>query len=103
MSSGQRSSNSEGTAESVAAGCSLREVPSRKRELLRTSDYDDRNLLCFTWGRGEDGYVFVGRQYCIPGEYRRNQVRRISWKKKYLWVSPCVYCILLLLFDSIDN
>lgn len=51
--SGQRSANSEGTAESVAAGCSLRELPRTRRE----PDHD--SLLCFTWGRGEDGYVGV--------------------------------------------
>lgn len=50
--SGQRSADSEGTAESVAAGCSIRELP-RKRDIERL----DSHLLCFTWGRGEDGYV----------------------------------------------
>lgn len=53
--SGQRSCNSEGTAESVAAGCSLREgrPSSRNRPTVD-------GLAVFTWGRGEDGQLGLG-------------------------------------------
>ena len=54
--SGQRSAGSEGTAESVAAGCSLREEPRRKREGVST----DGGLAVFCWGRGEDGQLGLG-------------------------------------------
>jgi hypothetical protein len=53
--SGRRSSSSEGTAESVAAGCSLREGPLLKRRPL-----DQDGLAVFTWGRGEDGQLGLG-------------------------------------------
>jgi hypothetical protein len=55
--SGQRSADSEGTAESVAAGCSLRELPRIKRELRPDLDGP---LAVFTWGRGEDGQLGLG-------------------------------------------
>ena len=71
--SGQRSSNSEGTAESVAAGCSLREGPPRhphfaaaasttatrhSPSLVRRDHVD--GLALFMWGRGEDGQLGLG-------------------------------------------
>jgi hypothetical protein len=55
--SGQRSADSEGTAESVAAGCSLREVPRSRTELRPDLDGP---LAVFTWGRGEDGQLGLG-------------------------------------------
>jgi len=55
MSSGQRSSSSGGTAESVAAGCSLRELRPKTR---RSPDIE--GLAVFTWGRGEDGQLGLG-------------------------------------------
>jgi hypothetical protein len=55
--SGQRSADSEGTAESVAAGCSLREVPRSRTELRPELDGP---LAVFTWGRGEDGQLGLG-------------------------------------------
>lgn len=60
--SGQRSADSEGTAESVAAGCSLREAPHRPRRLAIRPPSGDLldSLLCFTWGRGEDGQLGLG-------------------------------------------
>ncbi|GKY95712.1 hypothetical protein MPSEU_000532000 [Mayamaea pseudoterrestris] len=57
--SGQRSSDAEGTAESVAAGCSLRETPKRQPRQLLHNSHDD-TLLCFCWGRGEDGQLGLG-------------------------------------------
>jgi alpha-tubulin suppressor-like RCC1 family protein len=75
--SGQRSSNSEGTAESVAAGCSLREGPPHRyhhQPVLSTADGTTKTttrrqrpldlvldgLAVFTWGRGEDGQLGLG-------------------------------------------
>lgn len=60
--SGQRSSNSEGTAESVAAGCSLREGPSKKKSSLVPAYLHATvlGLAVFTWGRGEDGQLGLG-------------------------------------------
>lgn len=58
--SGQRSSNAEGTAESVAAGCSLRELPRKRDNSSIGGDSSDSQLLCFTWGRGEDGQLGLG-------------------------------------------
>lgn len=55
--SGQRSANSEGTAESVAAGCNMRELP-RIRKDTRPDCID--GLAVFTWGRGEDGQLGLG-------------------------------------------
>jgi alpha-tubulin suppressor-like RCC1 family protein len=55
--SGQRSADSEGTAESVAAGCNLRELPRIKKELRPDLDGP---LAVFTWGRGEDGQLGLG-------------------------------------------
>jgi alpha-tubulin suppressor-like RCC1 family protein len=71
---GQRSSSSGGAAESVAAGCDLRE--SRRdnndtpfTQILHEHHYDtnddvigasDAGLAVFTWGRGEDGQLGVG-------------------------------------------
>lgn len=52
--SGQRSDDNEGTGESVAAGCSLREAPRRRRPTL------EAGLAVFTWGRGEDGQLGLG-------------------------------------------
>jgi Regulator of chromosome condensation (RCC1) repeat len=54
--SGQHSADSDGTTAefTAAAGCSLRELP-RKRDI----NCVDSHLLCFTWGRGEDGCVVV--------------------------------------------
>lgn len=62
--SGQRSSNSEGTAESVAAGCNMREVPRIRREtrpernnfgISSSCGIDggcsSGGLAVFTWGR----------------------------------------------------
>ena len=57
--SGQRSSNSEGTAESVAAGCSLREGPP-SRTGIGSRPLDQDGLAVFTWGRGEDGQLGLG-------------------------------------------
>lgn len=57
--SGQSSADTAGTAESVAAGCSLRELP-RKRDLSQRQAHDLDSLLCFTWGRGEDGQLGLG-------------------------------------------
>lgn len=63
--SGQRSvsAHAEATAESssAAAGCSLREAPPRRPQRAPRGAggggaAEDR-LLCFCWGRGEDGYV----------------------------------------------
>jgi hypothetical protein len=60
--SGQRSGGSEGTAESVAAGCSQREGPpsrsSRSSGGGRPLDQD--GLAVFTFGRGEDGQLGLG-------------------------------------------
>jgi RCC1 and BTB domain-containing protein len=68
--SGQRSADSEGTAETAAAGCSLREVrhnngnnnnnsnSNRRTEQIRPDHTD--GLAVFTWGRGEDGQLGLG-------------------------------------------
>lgn len=71
--SGQRSADDEGHAESVAAGCSLRETPSRTATINSGSSSTGRNssssvwhyfqgdgLAVFTWGRGEDGQLGLG-------------------------------------------
>lgn len=59
--SGQRSADSEGAAESVAAGCCLSESPSRSSRNKRKSSQPDLDgLACFTWGRGEDGQLGLG-------------------------------------------
>lgn len=60
--SGQRSSNSEGTAESVAAGCSLREGPPSRSggSGCGSRPLDQDGLAVFTWGRGEDGQLGLG-------------------------------------------
>lgn len=54
---GQRSSSSGGggTAESVAAGCCIRELRPKTR---RSPDLE--GLAVFTWGRGEDGQLGLG-------------------------------------------
>mmetsp|Transcript_35801 Transcript_35801/g.55083 ORF Transcript_35801/g.55083 Transcript_35801/m.55083 type:complete len:595 (+) Transcript_35801:211-1995(+) len=59
--SGQRSSSSGGTAESVAAGCSLREGggPRHSSSSSFNKDRDD-GLAVFSWGRGEDGQLGIG-------------------------------------------
>jgi alpha-tubulin suppressor-like RCC1 family protein len=54
--SGQRSANSEGAAESVAAGCNMRELPRIKKDTRPDLD----GLAVFTWGRGEDGQLGLG-------------------------------------------
>ena len=56
--SGQRSGGSEGTAESVAAGCSLREGPPPLSNCRPLQPQD--GLAVFTWGRGEDGQLGLG-------------------------------------------
>jgi len=53
--SGQRSA-AEGSAESVAAGCSIRELPRIRKETRPDLD----GLAVFTWGRGEDGQLGLG-------------------------------------------
>ena len=60
--SGQRSSNSEGTAESVAAGCSLREGPSKRSSSSSRTlpPLHSAGLAVFSWGRGEDGQLGLG-------------------------------------------
>jgi RCC1 and BTB domain-containing protein len=74
--SGQRSADSEGAAESVAAGCNMRETPRnrdrRHNEVITASSYlrtyegftslagTDGGLAVFTWGRGEDGQLGLG-------------------------------------------
>ena len=68
--SGQRSADDEGHAESVAAGCSLRETPSRtstgtaggQRSTSSTGlhYFQGDGLAVFTWGRGEDGQLGLG-------------------------------------------
>jgi hypothetical protein len=57
-SGGQRSSSSGGSAESVAAGCSLRELRPKPRQ--RNSPGDMEGLAVFTFGRGEDGQLGLG-------------------------------------------
>jgi alpha-tubulin suppressor-like RCC1 family protein len=57
-SGGQRSSSSGGSAESVAAGCSLRELRPKPRQ--RNSQGDMEGLAVFTFGRGEDGQLGLG-------------------------------------------
>jgi len=59
--SGQRSANDEGIAESVAAGCAMRETPSNRpsnSEMMARHNVD--GLAVFTWGRGEDGQLGLG-------------------------------------------
>lgn len=58
--SGQRSANSEGTAESVAAGCNMRELPRIRKETRPDCCLADDGLAVFTWGRGEDGQLGLG-------------------------------------------
>mmetsp|Transcript_14285 Transcript_14285/g.39698 ORF Transcript_14285/g.39698 Transcript_14285/m.39698 type:complete len:660 (+) Transcript_14285:305-2284(+) len=70
--SGQRSADSEGTAASVAPGCSLRETKSNKRKnsnppwFYRSSTNTNNNspgcfqYAVFSWGRGEDGQLGLG-------------------------------------------
>jgi len=72
--SGQRSSSSGGAAESVAAGCSLRESPARPTFVPSPVSagglygsrgrgafgHDDGSLAVFMWGRGEDGQLGLG-------------------------------------------
>jgi alpha-tubulin suppressor-like RCC1 family protein len=58
--SGQCSANSEGTAESVAAGCNMRELPRIKKETRPDCCLADDGLAVFTWGRGEDGQLGLG-------------------------------------------
>lgn len=68
--SGQRSADDEGHAESVAAGCSLRETPSRTATTNGSSSsgrsgsvwhyFQGDGLAVFTWGRGEDGQLGLG-------------------------------------------
>ena len=55
-SGGQRSSSSGGSAESVAAGCSLRELRPKPRQ--RSGEME--GLAVFTFGRGEDGQLGLG-------------------------------------------
>lgn len=57
-SGGQRSSSSGGSAESVAAGCSLRELRPKPRQ--RNAQGDMEGLAVFTFGRGEDGQLGLG-------------------------------------------
>jgi len=78
-SGGQRSSSSGGSAESVAAGCSLRELRPKPRRspititTTTTSSGNNNNnrncsqnsgemdgLAVFTFGRGEDGQLGLG-------------------------------------------
>jgi alpha-tubulin suppressor-like RCC1 family protein len=60
----QRSSDvGAGTAESVAAGCSLSERYLRPKIHQRKSsstNMDLEGLAVFTWGRGEDGQLGLG-------------------------------------------
>ena len=79
--SGQRSADDEGQAESVAAGCAMRETPSRRTTLATTTNaaafataasstgpmtgrrvihFEGDGLAVFTWGRGEDGQLGLG-------------------------------------------
>jgi len=55
-SGGQRSSCSGGSAESVAPGCSLREL--RKPRTTPSGEFE--GLAVFTFGRGEDGQLGLG-------------------------------------------
>ena len=57
-SGGQRSSSSGGTAESVAAGCSLRELRPKPKQ--RSGQSEMEGLAVFTFGRGEDGQLGLG-------------------------------------------
>lgn len=59
-SGGQRSSSSGGSAESVAAGCSLRELRPKSRQQRQSSGSDMEGLAVFTFGRGEDGQLGLG-------------------------------------------
>lgn len=56
-SGGQRSSSSGGSAESVAAGCSLRELRPKPQ---RSGQSEMEGLAVFTFGRGEDGQLGLG-------------------------------------------
>lgn len=72
--SGQRTSSIGGTAESVAAGCVLRELRPKSRRSGggggNQNSYgngsstvlwgEDAGLAVFTWGRGEDGQLGLG-------------------------------------------
>lgn len=58
-SGGQRSSSSGGSAESVAAGCSLRELRPKSRQRTGASG-EMEGLAVFTFGRGEDGQLGLG-------------------------------------------
>jgi alpha-tubulin suppressor-like RCC1 family protein len=72
--SGQRTSSIGGAAESVAAGCVLRELrPKSRRSGSSHLNYgngssnnstalwgEDAGLAVFTWGRGEDGQLGLG-------------------------------------------
>ena len=59
-SGGQRSSCSGGSAESVAAGCSLRELRPKSRERSVHNGGEMEGLAVFTFGRGEDGQLGLG-------------------------------------------
>lgn len=60
-SGGQRSSSSGGSAESVAAGCSLRELRPKSRQRRQASGSSEmEGLAVFTFGRGEDGQLGLG-------------------------------------------
>ena len=56
-SGGQRSSSSGGSAESVAAGCMVRELRPKSRQ-PKGSEID--GYAVFTFGRGEDGQLGLG-------------------------------------------
>ena len=63
--SGQRSADDEGTAESVAAGCVLRETRSTRSSNNHGGGANHNlaardGLAVFTWGRGEDGQLGLG-------------------------------------------
>ncbi|CAB9507022.1 RCC1 and BTB domain-containing protein 2 [Seminavis robusta] len=58
-SGGQRSSSSGGSAESVAAGCSLRELRPKSRQ-RNSQGGEMEGLAVFTFGRGEDGQLGLG-------------------------------------------
>lgn len=66
MSSVGQGSSSSGTAEAVAAGCSLRELRPRSQRHRSsnnaagpTSEIPE-GLAVFSWGRGEDGQLGLG-------------------------------------------
>lgn len=85
--SGQRSADSEGTAESVAAGCSLRELPRIKKELRPDLDGP---LAVFTWGRGEDGQLGLGDTSDQDQPTYGTYVTAVSFLDVILWDLPRV-------------